>query len=182
MAVYIVAIHGFVATLVGLHHGSVQAHSNENALAARIRQNFRVSLRSVPAAAFRPTGPAATEASAPSLNLSLSRLCKGVIVHKEHHEVGGRASDLITHAPAVNSHKHGGAPAMPGATGCQSPAVAAAEYKGELHVSWNDGDTFRRFQQILRNALIRGVHDFLENLGSFVGALNIILAVRGDSS
>ena len=25
---------------------------------------------------------------------------------------------------------------MAGATGCQSPAVVAAEYKGELHVSW----------------------------------------------
>jgi hypothetical protein len=35
---------------------------------------------------------------------------------------------------------------MPGATGCQSPAVVAAEDKGELHVPWNDGNTFRRFQ------------------------------------
>jgi hypothetical protein len=34
----------------------------------------------------------------------------------------------------------------------------------------------------VRDALIRGVHDLLEDLGSFVGAINIILAVRGDSS
>ena len=104
-----------------------------------------------------------------------------MIVHKEHKQVGGRAPDLITHASAVNSYKHGSAPAMPGTTGCQSPAVAAAEYKGELHFPWNDGDTLRRFQQILRDALIR-VHDLLEDLGSSVGALNVILAVRGDGS
>jgi len=33
---------------------------------------------------------------------------QSVIVHKEHHDVGGRTPDLITHAPAVNRHKHGG--------------------------------------------------------------------------
>jgi hypothetical protein len=32
MAVHIVAIHGFVSALIGLHHGAVQAHANEHAL------------------------------------------------------------------------------------------------------------------------------------------------------
>ena len=67
---------------------------------------------------------------------------------------------------------------MPGATGCRVPAVVAAEYKGELLVPWNDGDTFRRFQEILRDTPIRGVHDLLEDLGSLVGAIHIILAVE----
>jgi hypothetical protein len=71
---------------------------------------------------------------------------------------------------------------MPSATGCQSSSVAAAEYKRELHVPWNDGDTFRRSQEIRGDALVRSVHDLLEDLGSFVGAINIILAVRGDRS
>jgi hypothetical protein len=83
---------------------------------------------------------------------------------------------------APNSQKHGGAPATPGATGCQSSTVAAAKYEGELHVSWNDGDAFRRFQKILRNPLIRGVHDLFEYLRGFVRAIDIILAVRRDSS
>ena len=70
---------------------------------------------------------------------------------------------------------------MLGATGCHSPAVAATEYEGELHVPWNDGNTLCRFQKILRNALIRSIHDLLEDLGSFLGAIYVILAVRGDS-
>jgi len=31
MTVYMLAIHGFVSTFVGLHHGAVQAHPSENA-------------------------------------------------------------------------------------------------------------------------------------------------------
>src|SRR5580700_193021 len=45
MAVHTVAVHGFVATFVGLHHGSVEAHSNESAFGARIRQNLCVQLK-----------------------------------------------------------------------------------------------------------------------------------------
>jgi hypothetical protein len=69
---------------------------------------------------------------------------------------------------------------MPGSTGNDSPAVVAAEYEGELHVAWNDGDTSRLIQKIVRNAVIRRVHDLLEDVGSFVGAIYIVLAVRGD--
>ena len=36
---------------------------------------------------------------------------------------------------------------MLSATGCEPPSVAASEYKRELHFPWNDGDTFRGFQQ-----------------------------------
>jgi hypothetical protein len=32
VAVYFVAVHGFVAALIGLHHGAVQAYSGKNAL------------------------------------------------------------------------------------------------------------------------------------------------------
>ena len=49
MTIYILAIHGFVSTFVGLHHGAVQAHPSENAFGTRIRQISAFSLRSVPA-------------------------------------------------------------------------------------------------------------------------------------
>src|ERR1700728_3685925 len=103
-----------------------------------------------------------------------------MIVHEEHHDVSGRAPDMIAHTSAINSHKHGSAPAMLGATGCYSPAVATTEYEGKFFVPWNDGDTLRRFQKIRRNALIRSIHDLLEDLGSFLGAVHIIFSVRGD--
>ena len=45
MAVYIVPIHGFVSTFVGLHHGAAQANPSENAFGARIRQNLRIQFK-----------------------------------------------------------------------------------------------------------------------------------------
>ena len=45
MAVYIVAIHGFVSTFVGLHDGAVQTRPSENAFGTRIRQNLRTQLK-----------------------------------------------------------------------------------------------------------------------------------------
>ena len=45
MAVYIVAIHGFVSTFVGLHDGAIQARPSENAFGPRIRQNLRTQFK-----------------------------------------------------------------------------------------------------------------------------------------
>ena len=42
VAIHMLAIHGFVPTLVGLHHGAVQADPSENTLGARIGQNLRI--------------------------------------------------------------------------------------------------------------------------------------------
>src|SRR5208283_3732165 len=137
MAVYIVAVHGFVSTFVGLHDSAVQADPSENAFGARIRQNLRIQFKvgtrgGVPAhwsGCYRGVGS--------ELEFVAEQALQGAIVHKEQHDVGGRAPNLVTHAPSVNSQKHGSAPAMPGPTGCQSPAVVAAEDEGELHVPWN---------------------------------------------
>src|SRR6202789_3792729 len=100
-----------------------------------------------------------------------------MIVHEEHHDVSGRAPDLIAPTPAINSHKQGRSPAMLGATGCYSPAVATTEYEGKLLVPWNDGNTLCRFQKSRRNALIGSIHYLLEDLGSFLGTIHIIFAV-----
>src|ERR1700683_1292474 len=178
MAVHITAIHRLVSTLVGLHNGAIQAYASENALSARIRQDLCTQPEVGARGGIPAHRPGCYRGVASELEFVAEQALQCVIVHKEHHEIGGRAPDLITHAAAVNGHKHGSAPAMPGATGCDSPAVVAAEYKGELHFSWNDGDTFRRCQQILWNALIWSAHDLLEDLGSFVGSASIFLAVR----
>src|SRR6185312_14921917 len=106
---------------------------------------------------------------------------QGVIFHEEHDDIGRRAPDLITYASSVNGHKHRCAPAMSGAACRQSSSVAASEYKGELYAPGDDSDALCRFQKFLRNALIRRVHDLTEDLGRLIGAVNIVLAIRGDS-
>ena len=65
---------------------------------------------------------------------------------------------------------------MLGATSCQSPAVAATEYKGELLIPRNDGNTLRRFQKTRRNSLIRSIHDLLEDLGKM--RFNIFVSIQ----
>jgi hypothetical protein len=59
VAVYVVAIHGFVSTLVGLHYGTIQAHSSEHAFGTRIRQNLGIHFQvgaSGRITAYRPGG------------------------------------------------------------------------------------------------------------------------------
>ena len=119
-----------------LHPGSLRQIFPWNVNTNRISA---LSLRSVPAEALRPTGPAAMEASAPILNLSLIRLCSARSFMKR--KLPGQRtnqSDPATDAPSIDRYKHGGAPAVRGATGCHSPPVAAAKYEGEFLVPWND--------------------------------------------
>ncbi len=113
MAVYIVAIHGSVSTFVGLHHGSVQAHPGENAFGTRVRQNLRIQFKVGASSGVPAHRPGGYRGVGSELEFVAEQAFQGVIVHKEHHDVGGRAPDLITHAAALNSQKHGGAPAMP---------------------------------------------------------------------
>ena len=70
---------------------------------------------------------------------------------------------------------------MGGATGRQSLAVATAEYKGGLLLSWNDGNAFRLFQQVPGDALVGRSHDLLKDLGSFLNAPKVIIAIRRQS-
>src|SRR5271170_4081261 len=68
---------------------------------------------------------------------------------------------------------------MRGAAGSHSATIIAAEDEGELLLAWNDGDTLRLIQQVMRDALIRRVHNFLEDIGSSSGASDIVLSVGG---
>ena len=54
-------------------HRSVQVNSANRPFDLEYVKSSAFSFRSVPAAAFRPTGPAAAAASAPILNFDLSR-------------------------------------------------------------------------------------------------------------
>ena len=165
MAIHIIAIHRLVATLVSLHHSPVQAYSGKNALGTRIRQNLRVHFN-VGAGSSAPAYGAGCYGSIRSeLEFVAEQALQRMIIHEKHDDVRGRAADLIPHASAINGHKQRRTPTMPSAASCQSAAVAAAEYEGKLHVSWDDGDTFCRIQQVLGNALIRRLHDPVENAG-----------------
>ena len=107
MTIYILAIHGFVSTFVGLHHGAVQAHPGENAFGTRIRQNLRSQFK-VGASRGVPAHRSGCHRGVGSeLEFVAEQAFQGVIVHKEHHDVGGRATDLITHAATVNSQNMG---------------------------------------------------------------------------
>ena len=175
------AVHGFVSALVGLHDGAIHADPGKSPFAARIAQDLRIEFMSVPAAACLPTGPAATVASAPILNLSLSRLCKAWSFINSITTSVKEPPIWKPTLPPPTAKKHRSTPAMGSAAGRQSLAVAAAKYEGGLLLSWNDGNAFRRFQQFLGNALVRRSHDLLEDLGSFLNAPNVIAAIRRQS-
>jgi hypothetical protein len=68
------------------------------------------------------------------------------------------------------------------AADCQSPAIVAAEYESEFYFPWNDGNAFRPIQEILRNSLVRRVHDRLKDFSRSVGALYVFLTIRGHGS
>jgi hypothetical protein len=73
-AIGTLAIHRVISALVGLDDSTIQADTGEHCCENKVKISAFI-LVSVSAAACRPTGPAAAVASAPILNLSLSRLC-----------------------------------------------------------------------------------------------------------
>jgi hypothetical protein len=67
-----------------------------------------------------------------------------------------------------------------GTAGCHSATVVTPKNEGKLHIPWDDGNTLCRLQQVMWNALIRRIHNLLEDLGSLAGSGGIVLAVGRD--
>src|SRR4051812_35694775 len=74
--------------------------------------------------------------------------------------------------------EHRSTPAMCSAAGRQALAITTTKYEGGLLLSWNDGNTFRRFQQFLGNALVGRSHDLVEDLSSSLNAPCVSGAIR----
>ena len=91
----------------------------------------------MPAAAFRPTGPAEAAASAPSLELVSQHLLKSLIVHRNQDEVRRLATDLESKASASHLDAYRRAPASRRAAGRDSLTILRANHKRRLLVARN---------------------------------------------
>jgi hypothetical protein len=72
LVIHLVPVELAVLAVIFAHNRSVERHSYKCASCPRISQNLSVNAISVSAAAVLPTGPAAADASAPIVNLSLA--------------------------------------------------------------------------------------------------------------
>ncbi len=102
MAVHIVAVHGFVSAILGLHDSAIQAHPSENTFDSRIRENLRIQFKVGASGGVPAHRPGCYRGIGSELEFVAQQALQGSIVHKEQHEVGGRDPDLVAHAPSLN--------------------------------------------------------------------------------
>ena len=176
--VHIGSVLGLIPTLVHLNHGTVQADSGKDALAPRIGKNLRAQFQ-VCSCCSAPADRACRNRSIRSkFELVAKQAMQSVIIHKQHNEIGGRAANLVSHASSLDGEEHRSAPSVRRAAGDDSATVATAKDEGELLISRDNGNAFRRIQQIVRDALIGRIHNLLEDLGRLLYAITIVLEVR----
>lgn len=180
MAVYVGAVHGFVAAGVSFDDGAAEADSSEDAFAARVGEDFGVEGEIGIGGCLSADRSCSHRCIGAELELVVEQAVQGAVIHEEQHEVGGRAADLITDAAAFHGEEDGRAPAMGGAARGHSPAVVSSEDKGELGISGDDGDAFGFTEQIVGNASVGGLHDFAEDLCGAVGAADVVTAIGGE--
>src|ERR1700722_13087108 len=102
---------------------------------------------------------------------------QGVIVHEQHNEIRGRATNLVAYTPSLDGEEHRSTPSVRRTAGHNSAAVATSKDESKLLISRNDGYTLRRIQQIVRYALIGCIHDLLEDLTRLLHAIIVVLPV-----
>ncbi len=122
---------------------------------------------SVPADPWRPTGPVATEASAPSVILPPAMPSMPRLRGEDQDDVGGLRARLKAPASAGQRHEDRIAPgrAQGVAHGEHPVAVPAAEHERNLGHIGNHRDAVSARQQRIRHPLVRHGLDFLQHFG-----------------
>lgn len=92
-------------------------------------------------------------------------------IHHDEYEICFSGADLETEAAAFYDDSLGGAPATSGSA-CQNAfTVLGSDDKACAFQAWNDADTLSLFEDVLGDAFIGSIHNFVENGGRFVNAL-----------
>src|ERR1700733_2193300 len=95
----------------------------------------------------------------------------------EQDEIGGLTAGLEAEAGSGELDEGRCAPSMAGAAGDDALAVLSADDEGSLFEAGDDGDAGGAGGDVFWDALVRGVHDFVENelgcLNPFVEFLGI---------
>jgi len=177
VAVGVVAVHGGVAALVGLDDGAVEADAGEDALGARVGEDLGGEADVSGGGGVAADGAGGDGGFGAQLELVAEQVLQRVIIHEEQDEVGGRAADLVADAAAVDGDEDRSGPAVAGAATGEAATVGSAEDEGELLVAGDDGDAAGLDEQIVRDAVVGGVHDLFEDLGGLVGAGDVVLVV-----
>ena len=126
----------FVVVGVAAQHATRQVDAGKQSLRARVRKDFSRELASVAARASRPTGPAATDISAPSDTLLASSVsAPDLFITSSTRSIDLRA-DLKTPAAFFESHEQRCAPVAAAPAAHQPLAVFAAKHERGLLQAW----------------------------------------------
>src|ERR1700761_8608627 len=90
-------------------------------------------------------------------------MVQSAVATADQDEVGGLAANLESEAGAGHLNKNWSAPTIGSPAACNALAVFAAKDKSALLKAGYDNDALCRSGDVQRNALVRRVHEFVQN-------------------
>ena len=105
-------------------------------------------------------------------------MLQALLVHHQHHEVNALDANLKSPASTANGYERGRAPPTARPTARHAAAVFAAKNESTLHQVGHHHDALSAIEYFLRNPLIRGRHDFVQNRRRVIQALRRVFAGR----
>jgi hypothetical protein len=156
-----IVVAGVVLVLVDDVAGEVDA--GKDAFAAGVGENLCIGQFSGGGLRIAAYGAGGYGCVATELELVVEEVLEAIMIHRDQDEVCRLTADLEAEAGPGQLDEGGCAPAVAGAAGDDALAVLSAEHEGSLFVAGDDGDAGGSASDVVRNATIRSVHEFVEN-------------------
>src|SRR5579884_3389176 len=147
-------------------HVAVEADSRKRSLGARIGQDLDIELPVGAGLRVPAYWTGRRRGICANLEFAAQQVFHAFLIHDDHDQVDAFTADLQSEAAAADAKKCRRAPSLAGAAGCDALSVFTTEDESRLEQGGNHGNASRVAGDLFRNPLIRGVHNFLNNLTS----------------
>src|SRR6266404_2238269 len=176
----ILAVEVAIVILVGSERCSIERNTREQACRARVRQDLCIQPYVGLRRRLTADWPRCCGCISANRELVADQFVDAFLIHEQHHYIDLGKPDLEADAAALNGDERWRGPISVGlAAHNQAFAIFAAEPEPALFQSGNDCYTFGLVEQISGNALIRRLHDFLEDVSRTLKSFDFVTAICG---
>src|SRR5579875_607231 len=95
-------------------------------------------------------------------------------IPEDHHDIRGRTPDLEAIASSPDGQECRRTPSFRSAACHQPFTIITSHHEGELLFTWNNGNAFCGFHQLLRHGLVWRTHNLLKHLSGATDARDIV--------
>ena len=159
------AVRVFVRVGIRLQHAAGEIDAGEQALRARVREDFGLELRVGHRTRVTPDRSSRNRRLATERHFVLEQMLHAVVVHDEQHQVDGFAADLEPDAPLREHHERRSGPAGAVTAAHHALAIFAAEDECRFFHRRKHDDAGGFVPEVLRDVLVRRFVQLVQHIG-----------------